>query len=222
MTRQEDQLLDREQLKQEIKEEIKHDGRRKRIITVLITLFVMLAILSTPFLIVAVMAAKTGFVQIPVLTGWLYQPSNPTRLVVPLVGSDTETILNSAIARVDYNPNFNSLNFYLTEKELTTLLSSVINSEDKNPLPFQLDSVQAVLEDDRIEVYALTDGDNDSKVPILVSFVPRAEGGQLTIESVDVKIGAFKVPNFLAGLVVGSAANNLAGSVNSMLGDAGR
>jgi hypothetical protein len=221
MTRQEEHILDREELKQEIKAEIKREGRRHRLFVAAVALLVMLGIIIVPFLVVTVLVARTGLWTVPVLTEWVYEPVTPTRIVTPLSGSNIENILGAVIARSNYNPNFGYLTLYLTEKELTTVLNSLVAEGDKNALPFSIDSLQAVLENDKVEIYALTSRADGSKVPILAGFVPQVKAGQLSIASTDLTIGTLDIPDFLTGAMANTAAGQLTKAVNAGLSDIG-
>lgn len=222
MTRHEDGgSIDREELKQEIRREIKKDERNSRLMRMVIMLSIVLLLLAAPFLVAGVLVAKSGLVHVPVLSGWLYNPVSPSRTVTPLLGSSSEVIMNSAITRADFNPNFGSVKIYLTEKELTTVLNSAISKDESGALPFSVESVQAVLSEGSVEIYALAVRDDGMRVSLLVGLVPAVEQGRLTMDSTSLIIGSLKMPDFVADLIVDSMTGGLAGAINDALAGGG-
>ncbi len=223
MTRHEDGgPIDREELKKEIREELKADERSRRLKWMLAMLLIMVALLVAPFVVTGVIVAKTGLVQVPVLSALLYDPVMPSRTVTPLVGSTPEAVLNAAVTRAEYNSNFGTLKLYLTEKELTTVLNSAISNEEVTDTPLPLKSGQAILTDGQIEIYVLTERDDGRSVPILMNVSPDVQNGRLVTTQSEITIGSLKVPNFAAHSLVQSMTSGLSNAINDALSEGGQ
>ena len=58
-------------MKKEILSEIRHDERQRKVAGCLFWLAVKLVILAIPVVLAAVVIAKSGFYEVPLLSGWL-------------------------------------------------------------------------------------------------------------------------------------------------------
>src|ERR1700675_2015092 len=86
-------LQDKEALKKEIRHEIRGEERRKKLASCGGCLLLVLLIVGTPVLLVAMFLAKTGFVEVPLLTRALYRPSTPLHVVMPFAGETADQVL---------------------------------------------------------------------------------------------------------------------------------
>jgi len=222
MTRHEEhQSIDRDQLKKEIRAELVHEERHKRIVTALVVVALFVILLAAPFVAAGVLVAKSGILPVPVLSNIFYRPIEPSAKVSPLVGTDPSTIFNTVIARADYDPVISSLKLYVTEQELTTVLDSSLSQVDEEDMFLPIDSVQSLFGPDKIELFALTKRDDGVKVPILVELKPVVQQGQLKLEASNMTIGSLKLPDFLAQTFVNATFRDLSSSLTEVIGARG-
>lgn len=214
--------LTREELKDEIRKEIRHDGRRRFFVSLIMYLVFFFIMIALPFLLLAGVAAKTGLYQVPVLSGWLYEPPAPTRIVTPLVGAGPEVILNSMALKATYDPVRGIAELTLSEQELTTLIgASVEDASESGTLPFPMSSIQvALLGDGVMEIYAITEREGN-QAPVILSVVPEIVNGGLELQTVDFYIGAFEVPDFLTDLLLDAFAGSVTDGLESGLSGVG-
>jgi len=214
--------LTRGELKEEVRKEIRHESRRRFFVSCALYLVFFAFMLGLPFLLLAGIAAKTGLFQVPLLSGWLYEPSAPTRVVVPLVGSGPDAILASMAAKASFDPARGTAEMVLSEQELTTLLSaSVTEASESGTLPIPLASMQAVLlGDGTMELYAITEREGN-QAPVILTVTPEAVNGGLELQTEDFLIGAFDVPDFITNLVLDAFARSVTDSLESSLSGAG-
>jgi len=210
----------RQELKKEIMSEIKHDARRKKIVNCLGCLSLELLVLAIPILFVATMLAKTGLVEIPVMTNWLYRHNEPSRLVVPLAGSNTTEILIAAATRAKIDRNFGILKIGLSESELTTIAQEGLEvAGDALPLP--LSSVQIAADDDVVELY-VTSPRNGREVAIRARIIPTVEEGQIKIAVQELRIGALDIPAGVSKMLVPLLNSSIGETLSDSVSQIGR
>jgi len=214
--------LTRGELKEEVRKEIRRESRRRFYVSCALYLVFLTIMLGLPFLLLAGIAAKSGLFQVPVLSGWLYEPSAPTRIVVPLAGSGPDAILASMAAKASYDRASGIAEMSLTEQELTTLLSaSVAEAAASGTLPIPLESMQAVLlADGTMELYAVTER-KGNQAPVILTVTPNVVNGGLDLRTENFLIGAFDVPDFMTDLVLSAFARSVTDSLESGLSSVG-
>ncbi len=210
----------RQELKKEIVAEMKHDVRRKKVVRWLGCLGLLLALVAVPVIFVAVMLAKTGLVEVPLLTSWLYRPNYPARQVLPLVGSSASEILLAQATRPKVNPNFGTFTISFTEAQLTTIAKEGLAAAgDSLPLPIK--SLQIAVDDDVIELYGISPRDGRD-VTITARIVPSVDGGELKIAVKELKIGALDVPESASQLLTPLLDRSLGQTLASSIGQVGQ
>ncbi len=205
--------LTRDELKDEIRKELRHESRRRFFFSLALYLIFFFIMLGLPFLLIAVIAAQSGLYHVPVLSSWLYHPPAPVRIVVPLAGAGPDAIITSVTAKATYDQATGVAELTFSEQELTTLFAASVEEADASgTLPFPLESMQVALLDGNImEFYAVTEREG-YEAPVILSVTPQVTAGRLEMDTVDFHIGSFDVPDFMSDLVLDAfAANAMSG-----------
>ncbi|HTM67976.1 MAG TPA: hypothetical protein VL426_01630 [Candidatus Binatia bacterium] len=184
----------REAIKTEIKQEMRQEERRQRLRRALTILLGVLIVLGLPTVFVAAELAKTGFVDVPVFSAWLYKPSAPSRTVLPLYGSKPNDIYRVVGTKITYDPTTSLAKLPLTEQEITTLAQAGAATAPPNSLPFPVKSVQVAIDPDTVEIFAVSP-QKKRDATVLVRFHPRVKDGHLSAEVEKIAIGSLVVPN---------------------------
>ncbi|MFA6603586.1 MAG: hypothetical protein WCT10_01935 [Patescibacteria group bacterium] len=221
---------DREALKKEILTEIHHEQRRKKLLGCAGCLVLELLAVAVPLLLSAALVAKTGLVTVPVLTGWLYEPSQPARQVLPLVGSTGEQIAKTAALKSKYDALLQSLEISFSEAELTTIIRGSLAAAGAQ-LPVALSGTQIAVDPGHLEFYGLIDRP-DRQATVRADIEPVVQNGQLKIKVTGLRLGALDIPDGLSGLfasvldrVIGEALTSAMsglGGLNSIVLEPGR
>jgi hypothetical protein len=212
---------DHEELKKEIKDELKHEARRKKALGCGICSVLMLLLILTPLLLAAFIAAKTGFMDVPVFTKWFYRPTQPSRVVTRLAGYSGADVISTIPAKVDYDFTTDTARMVFSEKEITTILDDSLRSEGgQEALPFTVRSVQVAIDEGEAEVYLVTQQEARD-VTIRATFVPRIEEGLLRLDSTEVILGSLKLGDTMSRFVFGLLGKRLEESVNEGLAQIG-
>lgn len=207
----------REQMKREIMSEIRRDERHRRTWGCLRWMLVKLGLFLVTLLIVAVGIAKTGLYEIPVLTNWLYQAGEPTRVVQPLMGYDDEQVMQGAMARAEYNGSTGLFSVNLTEKELSTLATGAVGVKDDN-FDFTIKSAQMAVMEQGIEVFTvLSRPERDVTVKILVD--PLVKDGKIVLDAKELQVGSLNMPSFLVSSVSKLISGQFMDSLATGLGE---
>jgi hypothetical protein len=188
----------RQALKKEIIDEMNHDVRSKKLRNCLGCLFVIFLAVGIPVLFVAAQVAKSGLVDVPILTSRLYRPTQPTREVKPLIGSKSADILLAAASKAKPTLTLGLIKMSFTEAELTTLAKDGIAASGAN-LPIPIDSIQIAVDRDAVEIFATTPKDG-REVTIKARFMPWVDSGRFKITPKELVIGGMNVPPSLSGI----------------------
>ncbi|MEY4723584.1 MAG: hypothetical protein RLZZ324_1097, partial [Candidatus Parcubacteria bacterium] len=84
------QSVDAGSIRKIVRHELFFDVMRRKAIGCGGCLIAFLIVLAVPTTWAAVTAAKSGFFSVPLLTRWLYEPSVPTRIVTPYIGTTAQ------------------------------------------------------------------------------------------------------------------------------------
>jgi len=200
----------RQVLKKEIIDEMQHDVRRRKVRNCLGCLFLVILAVTVPVAIVAVQLAKTGLVEVPLLTSRLYHPIQPSREVRPLFGAKASDILLAAASKAKPTLTLGLIKMSFTEAELTTLAKEGIAASGAN-LPIPLKSIQVAVDTDAVEIFAVTP-QNGRDVTVRARFLPWVDAGQMKITPKELIIGGLSVPPSLSGalsLVLNKSLGNV-------------
>lgn len=189
-------LPDRDALKKEIRQEIRGEERRKKLAGCGGCLALVVMAIVAPLLLVASFLAKTGFVEVPVLTHALYRPSAPVHEVTPFAGETADQVMMVLPNKVTYDVAAAQLRLPVTEQEITTVLQRVATAKPSQ-LPFTVSRMQLAIEPDMVELFAVSP-QHGRDVTVRISFVPRIKDGELEIVSPKVMLGNQSMPQFLA------------------------
>lgn len=142
--------------------------------------------------------AKTGLVQIPIISSIFYHEPQPSEII----NSASDFALKD---RFNIQSNGDqSVGIILTQEELTTL---VANYE-------KFDQAQIAINDLNLELFALTKFSENKKAYLTANFIPIVKNQKLDFKITSFKIGNLKVPvliaNFSKSLLMGFWQDQLA------------
>lgn len=218
MTRTDD-ATEREALKDEIKGELKREGARRKAIGCGSCFLLMAAALAIPTFFVLSTLAKTGFVNVPLLSGWLYRPALPVRVVRPLVGSTREQVMQSIVSKVKYDQTTSSMSLMIGEMQATTLVQAML--DDAKNLPFAASSVQAAVEPEHIEFYfvSVRPGRNAT---VRVRVFPEVKDGKIVLTVNELLIGSLNVPPSISRYLITVFGNETEKALNEFAAQIGQ
>ncbi len=212
---------ERESIKKEIKQEIRSEDRRRRLMGCGGLLLIVLLAVGIPAFYVASQLAKTGFYDVPLLSRSLYKPSVPERTVVPLVGSKPDDIYRVLGTKVQYEAQTSQATFPVTESELTTIVQHSVASAPPKSLPFPVRTVQVAIDPDKIEIYVISPQKNrDATVRIRVK--PYVKGGELRADVIEIQIGSLILPQKIGDLLFSAFGALVTDSVSTAVSNVGR
>ncbi len=214
-------LQDREALKKEIRHEIRGEERRKKLAGFGGCVLLLAVFVGVPAFMAALFLAKTGFVDVPLLSNAFYRPSAPVRDVVPLKGMTADQVMKELEIKAmrGYDPLTSRLSLPVGEQELTTVMQDAV-ALSPGSLPFSVNRLQAVIEPDVVEIYAVTP-QHGRDVTVRMSFKPEVHGGILTVVAPNVVLGNQAVPKMLAQPLFNFVAKSLMDKLGSSLGPVG-
>ncbi|MBI4457465.1 hypothetical protein HY633_00690 [Candidatus Uhrbacteria bacterium] len=188
---------ERAALKEEIKAELQTDARRRKFRHCIGCFLLSLVVYGVPTYLVASALAKSGFVDVPVLSKRQYRAPEPVRDVIPLAGTKASDLSTILAAKAKYDPRAGTIKLAMTEVELTTLLSqALLSDESENNLPIK--DVQIAIEKDFIEVFAVFEREN-GEAAARARFVPFATAaGKIDVEIKEIMLGSLSLPQNLA------------------------
>jgi hypothetical protein len=192
---------------------------RRKFFSCLGYLLMITVILGIPSFIVASFAAKTGFVEIPVLTAWLYEPAAPLRTVASS-GTSAEVIMLNVASRSKYEPSSGLLNATIKENELTALAVASMRNANAADLPFEMSGVQIAVDPDLVEVFAVAPR-GSREATVLIRFIPRVVGRSVELELKELRLGAAKVPHRLAQSLASVISRFVSDSISKEFGSVG-
>ena len=211
---------DREALKKEVLKEIHTEQRQKKLLSCAGCLALELLAVAVPVLISAALIAKTGLVTIPVLTNWLYRPSQPVRQIIPIAGTTSAQIIQVAGLKAKYDPLLQLLDLSFSEAELTTIIRESLAAAG-GQLPFTLSGSQIAVEAGHFEFFSLIDRP-DRQVTVRADIEPTVQNGQLKFKVSRLRLGALNIPDKLSSLAVAVLERAIGDALTSVMSDKGR
>jgi hypothetical protein len=191
--------VDREIIRQEVRAELRRENRARMIRGCAINLLLFALFFLLPAYYLASMVAKSGLVEVPLLTNWQYRPAEYTRRVVPLVGSNTEQIMRSVAAKATFDVSTSSIMLSMSEGQLTNLIMAAVHDAGDS-LPFKISSIQAAILPGTIEIYAVIPRP-ERFVTAVIRFALAVTDGKIEVRAQQLQIGALQAPKALADMV---------------------
>jgi len=211
----------RKELKEVIRRELFFEVFRRKILGCAGYLLVVIIIISIPSIYIAASAAKSGFVNVPLLSSWLYKPSVPTRVVRPYVGTTAEDVMASVGRHAKYDIHTGLVTVIISETELTTIVAETAKNGGSKGFPLQ--DAQVVIEPRMVELFAVSPQDKRDTT-VLARFTPSVSGGKIGLEVRELFVGNYGVPTSIAQLgasyltsIVASKLSNDLSSVGTLL-----
>lgn len=216
-----DRPVAQDDVKRIVRQELFLEIFRRKFFSCLGYLVVLLVVFGFPTGLALTFIAKTGFVEVPVLTGWLYEPAKPVRVVTPVSVASTDILLKNVGARARYEPLTNLLTLPIKESELTSLAIDSLKRAPAGTLPFAVKDLQVAVLPDKVEIFAVVPREKRDAT-LLVRLAPRVTDGTLNLELQELQLGDTHVPNALAQPIISSAAKLLTDALTKSLADSGR
>lgn len=187
----------REELKREVRKEMRRGQRRARwgpLLGCLLGLVLFLLIIGGG---AAFILARTGLVEVPVLSSRLYTPPAPTRVVEP-EEFDIESKVMDVFTESQEEPGL--MKIALREGELTAMFQEGAR-EALAEQGIELTTIQAAILEEFVELYFDAKiGGKD--VRILARVLPKVEDGLPKIEVLETHLGGLPVhPRIIGGVL---------------------
>ena len=205
-------------LKKDLSQQMKPDKKKSNFFLTcgLIAFFVFVVVIG----LITWSLAATGLVSVPIFSSFAYNVPSPTYVVE--AGPSLEVHLQNQIAtktveamQTGGDMLNGSMSITLPETGFTTSLRSVIEESAEG----QIDSENAqiaILEGQGLEVFLpLANNENESALVILLAISPQND--MLVAEIENIKIGAFRLPEWLSNLFIEPLVNNGIQEINKKL-----
>ncbi|HTK05099.1 MAG TPA: hypothetical protein VL500_05935 [Candidatus Eisenbacteria bacterium] len=210
----------REAIKTEIKQEMRHEERRKRTVRLVTGLLIAFVVIAVPVLFVSAQLAKTGFFDVPVLSAWLYKPTAPTRTVIPLYGSKPDDIYRVVGTKISYDPATSLAKLPMTEAEITTIAQHGVTAAPPESLPFPIKTMQVAIDPGSVEIYVVSP-QKKRDATVRVRFRPQVKDGSLKASVQEIAVGSLIVPNKVGELLFSIFGAFVTDSVSKSIGQVG-
>lgn len=221
MTRHETGLpSDRAALKKEIRSEIRHEGIRRKFAGCGSCAVLFLIALAVPTYYLASSVAKTGLMEVPVLSDRGIKPVKPSRVVTPLVGSDSAQVVTAVMSAAVYDPVTSRMTIEFTEQQLTTVLAPLIAGREALNGDVQFVDGQIAINDGTMELYAVARS-HGKDTAMLLEFRPVIDKGSVTIDAQRLVLGELDVPKTLADGLLSSLVGPLEEGLRNALSGIG-
>lgn len=207
-------------MKDEIKQEIRKEDLRKKLVGCGGCLMLVLLIIGVPSAYVLAQLAKSGFVDVPVMSRALYKPLSPTRVVLPLYGSKPEDVYRVMATKVKYEPQSGFAKLPVSETEITTMVQNAIASAPPDALPFPVRSIQVAIDEESIELFAVSPQKNRDAT-VRIRFRPYVKGGELRAEVKEVSLGSLTLPKKVGEFLFNAFGSIVVGATSDALDDLG-
>ena len=190
--------------KKQLSAEIKRETKKGHPVLTCLIVLVLAVVLVVGW--AGSVVAKTGLVEVPVLTSMFYSVPEPVREVVPsqtfeeAMSDQLTELINERIQDIGGADIDRSLSLDLEEDVLTASLQVLLANQDKY---FETTEIQlAVVAPDQVELFMpLADSELDSA--LTVSLVPLIDQeGMLDLSIQSLRVGNQKLPNWIVGLVM--------------------
>jgi len=200
--------------------DIKHDARRKKMWGCFGCLALVLLTAAVAALFVLSLLAKTGLVEVPFMTRWLYHPSQASREVTPLVGSNSANILIAAATKAKIDRAFGTIKISFSEAEMTTMAKEGLAVSGAS-LPLPLKSIQVAIDADGVEIFAVSPR-KERDVTILAHIIPTVEDGQLKLAAQKLVIGALEIPSSVNKILAPMLDRTISSALSSSISQLGQ
>lgn len=222
MTEEEDKTdaAEREKFKKEVIREIRRGERRRKLLGCFGCLLVEIAIILIPVVWAASILARTGLAEVPLLTSRLYKPAEPSRVVTPIAGADTEQLMSAAAARAKYNASTGAVTIELKEAELTALIGGALSGQ-QGQLPFAVKSAQAAVLPEGLELFLVVPREGRDVGVRLLLGLGVSDQGKLDVRIKEGQIGGQALPDFVSQLASSALGPILGDALTDSLGEAG-
>lgn len=193
---------------------------RRKALSCLGYLFVVMVVFGIPAGFAAAYVAKTGFVNVPLLTDWLYRPAEPLRVVRPATAASNEVLLRTIGARSTYEPITNLLTVTVRESELSALAIESLHNAPSDELPFAIRDLQVVVDPGIVEIFAISPRGSRAAT-VRLRLEPDVVAGSLELKLKELRLGAADVPLGLAQFLVSSITKYATVALREQLATAG-
>ena len=197
-----------------VRHEVFYDALRKRLMMCMAYGIVIAFIIFGPIVFLTVQVSKTGLISVPLLTKWEFQTFAAERPVDPYAGTTAGDVLATAGENATLDLAKGTVTLTLSERDVTTIVREAWDAMPEDKKKFRLDGLQVAVDAGTMEVFATTPKDGRT-VPIRFLVAPSAEDGHVALEGLELKIGALRLPVFMARLVGVMVARSVNGSIDA-------
>jgi hypothetical protein len=191
---------EREAIKKEVRDEVHaemaHDRKRRLLRRLGCFFLAFFFLIIAPILVGAIIVAKSGILEVPVISSAVYQPIAPTRTVQPLTGSSADDVMKTIAASAKAGVATGSAVLTITEQQLTTIVAAGITQGTDTGLPFAISSAQVAILDGQMEFF-LDAVQNGRQVPVLIRVEPTVSAGSLHFSVKEATMGSLPLPAFM-------------------------
>lgn len=182
-----------------------HQGRSKRPWLRSCAVLLVVAVLAVGGYVARIVAA-TGIVEVPVLSGWVYETPEPTRIVAP--GLSLEAFAKGGTFRGAVGD--------IPEATLTTMVRDALATSGQTW--FDDHGAQAVWLDGEkgIELF-LPLRDNARKSAVVARLAVSDDNGALVVKVLDAKVGSWNLPAWAVNSIVSPALAPAVAAINESL-----
>lgn len=201
-----------------LKKKVKKSGKKKMGCLGTGGILVVLA-----FLLIVYFTAKTGIVNIPIVTPLVYTEPEPTYWLDPLSIPDVD-IQQLAQQQVEgrllsvITGRTKTIPVRFSEEELT---GSIRKEQNKEGAESDAEYTQVLLLDDVMEFFTIM-GDDGRQVTITMTVQPMLEDGDVDIKVLSFKVGAATIPKGIGQLIINSTVEPVLDTSIAFAKDIGR
>jgi len=155
--------------------------------------FIYLVITVVLVVFILAIIAKTGIIEIPIISSYFYQKPQPTRVVIIDEADSLESILRQNISAISQGKE---MVFEITEGQLTALLNEPLATDDD----LNIDQLQAVITPQNVEIFGHLISPVDAY--LVLDVIPRVNDGRLDFDVADISLGSMPLPASLANFII--------------------
>lgn len=202
----------REELRSQVEEEVRSSLRKRTWRTFLLRGFgccglYVAALISVPVLL-AYLIARTGLVEVPVLSARVASERTATRTVTAQTVDASRLLTEKFRTLLARGALPDAATITLTEQELTGLLRAMVASDPRVPA-ITRDTAQVVVTANGAEIFARMSGYGGRETTVLLRGVPEVKDGKLAVAFTTVAIGNLGIPRVAADALTRSFLSQL-------------
>lgn len=192
----------RQALKNDIRQEIAGQQKKKKCGKCIGCGLAFLIIVVAPIVYILFLLAKSGLVNVPLLSRFFYKPLTPIRVVSvskPINQNDL------SVGKTAYNPKNGTASIVINEADLTSLVNGIVKQQNA-PDFLNGAKIQVAIDENNTEVF-VSKSMGGSLSTVKINLLPILRNGQLVIDIDAVLIGEVLMPKRFNDAVVKPVIN---------------